>query len=72
VRPLTYSSAAVKAGVLLVVALARQGLAAPGDLDTSFGEGGTVVTDVASSNSEAAAAVAVQADGKIIGTGQGA
>jgi uncharacterized delta-60 repeat protein len=69
VRPLSYCSAAAQAGVLLVVALARQALAAPGDLDTSFGEGGTVVTDVASSNSEGAAAVVVQADGKIIAAG---
>jgi uncharacterized delta-60 repeat protein len=37
----------------------------PGDLDTSFGQGGTVTTDFAG-HLELARAVAIQADGKII------
>ena len=39
-----------------------------GDLDPSFGNGGKVVTDF-SSNDDGAAAVAIQADGKIIAAG---
>jgi uncharacterized delta-60 repeat protein len=44
--------------------------AAPGDLDPSFGEGGKVTTDVGP-GSEMAAAIAIQADGKIVVAGRG-
>jgi uncharacterized delta-60 repeat protein len=43
--------------------------AAPGDLDPSFGSGGTMTIDFASSSVEKAMALAVQADGKLVATG---
>lgn len=40
-----------------------------GSLDTSFGKGGKVVTNFGTDSSEAIAAVAIQADGKIVAVG---
>jgi len=53
--------------VMVVVLGASAAVAAPGDLDTTFGSGGRVTTDVASN--EGAGGVAVQADGKIVVAG---
>lgn len=53
---------------LLVLALTGRSLAAPGDLDTSFGTGGSVTTSFAAGD-DLAYAVAVQADGKILVAG---
>jgi uncharacterized delta-60 repeat protein len=47
---------------------ARAATAAPGDLDPTFGSGGTVTTPIGSSSDEAAA-VAIQADDKIVVAG---
>jgi uncharacterized delta-60 repeat protein len=52
----------------LMVASAVAAAAAPGQLDPSFGAGGTVVTEFPSSYS-GARAVAVQADGRIVAAG---
>jgi len=52
----------------LMVASAVPSAAAPGQLDPSFGAGGTVVTEFPSSYS-GARAVAVQADGRIVAAG---
>jgi uncharacterized delta-60 repeat protein len=52
----------------LLVASAASSAAAPGQLDPSFGGGGTVVTEFPSSYS-GARALAVQADGRIIAAG---
>jgi uncharacterized delta-60 repeat protein len=52
----------------LLVAFAVPSAAAPGQLDLSFGVGGTVVTEFPSSYS-GARAVAVQADGRIVAAG---
>jgi uncharacterized delta-60 repeat protein len=52
----------------LLVACAAAAAAAPGQLDPSFGAGGTVVTEFPSSYS-GARAVAVQADGRIVAAG---
>jgi uncharacterized delta-60 repeat protein len=52
----------------LLVASAVPAAAAPGQLDLSFGAGGTVVTEFPSSYS-GARAVAVQADGRIVAAG---
>jgi uncharacterized delta-60 repeat protein len=54
--------------VAVLVAFAVPAAAAPGQLDPSFGAGGTVVTEFASSYS-GARAVAVQADGRIVAAG---
>jgi uncharacterized delta-60 repeat protein len=51
-----------------VVAFAVPSVAAPGQLDLSFGAGGTVVTEFPSSFS-GARAVAVQADGRVVTAG---
>jgi uncharacterized delta-60 repeat protein len=59
--------ALVLAAALLVV-FAVPSAAAPGQLDPSFGVGGTVVTEFPSSYS-GARAVAVQADGRIVAAG---
>jgi uncharacterized delta-60 repeat protein len=53
---------------VLLVASALPSAAAPGQLDPSFGVGGTVVTEFPSSYS-GARAVAVQADGRIVAAG---
>jgi uncharacterized delta-60 repeat protein len=50
------------------LALAPASLAAPGDLDPSFGSGGTMVTDFGGEYG-GASAVAIQADGKIVVVG---
>ncbi|MDX3539480.1 calcium-binding protein [Streptomyces sp. MB09-01] len=61
-------AAAVVLGLALAVALPGAALAAPGDLDPTFGGGdGMVTTDLGAS--EAAADVAVQPDGKIVAVG---
>jgi uncharacterized delta-60 repeat protein len=52
----------------VVVALAAPSAAAPGQLDSSFGTGGTVVTEFPSSYS-GARALAVQADGRVVAAG---
>ena len=52
----------------VLVAFAVPAAAAPGQLDPSFGAGGTVVTEFPSSYS-GARAVAVQADGRIVAAG---
>ncbi|MEU1163813.1 calcium-binding protein [Streptomyces sp. NPDC005921] len=54
----------------LVLALPGTAVAAPGDLDTGFGNGGTVLTDVG--GTDAANDVAVQPDGKIVSVGSSA
>jgi uncharacterized delta-60 repeat protein len=53
---------------VLLVAFAVPAAAAPGQLDPSFGVGGTVVTEFPSSYS-GARAVAIQADGRIVAAG---
>ena len=53
---------------LLVVFAVASAQAAPGDLDTSFGTGGKVVTDFGAGN-DYAAAVAIQPNGKIVAGG---
>jgi uncharacterized delta-60 repeat protein len=58
------------AAVLLVALLAASAQAAPGDLDTSFGIGGKVVTAFGP-GSNSVAAVVVQPDGKIVAAGAG-
>ncbi|MEJ7623011.1 MAG: hypothetical protein WKF34_03380 [Pyrinomonadaceae bacterium] len=52
----------------LILALPILILAAPGDLDLSFGSGGKVVTPIGSSN-DFAQSVAMQSDGKIVAAG---
>jgi uncharacterized delta-60 repeat protein len=42
---------------------------ADGSLDTNFGSGGTVLTDIDGDNTEAAYSVAIQSDGKIVAAG---
>ncbi len=46
-----------------------RGLAAPGDLDFSFGQGGRVLTDLQNGSRDIARGVAVQADGKVLVAG---
>jgi len=53
----------------LGVGLASPGIAGPGALDPSFGSGGIVVTDFNGSIDDAAFAIAVQPDGKILAAG---
>src|SRR3954452_21919097 len=56
----------------LYVALPSMALALPGDLDRSFGSGGSVITRGANVNNlDIAMAMAVQADGKIVVVGRG-
>jgi uncharacterized delta-60 repeat protein len=62
---ISYTALATAAAV---AAAAAPAAAAPGQLDTSFGSGGTVVTQFPSSYS-GARAVAVQADGRIVTAG---
>ena len=52
----------------LILSLAHTAQAAPGDLDSSFGNGGKVTTDFLGKE-DGAAAVAIQADGKIVVAG---
>jgi hypothetical protein len=56
-------------GFAVVGALSCVGVAsaAPGDLDTSYGQGGTAIIDFGSS--AAINALAMQSDGKVIGVG---
>ena len=56
------------AAVGVVAALAHPAVAAPGDLDTTFGTGGLVRTDVTTVG-DAAYGVAVQADGRVVAVG---
>ncbi|MFC5662086.1 calcium-binding protein [Kitasatospora misakiensis] len=56
------------AGLLLVLAVPGAALAAPGDLDPTFGTGGRVTTDFGGGSDEAHGVV-VQADGKIVVAG---
>src|SRR5688572_25162703 len=65
----TTSKRAVRLGLLIGVVAAASGwlLAAAGDLDPTFGSGGVVLTDApAPYCCEAANAVAIQPDGKIV------
>ncbi len=56
--------------VCAMFAAATGALAAPGDLDPTFGAGGIVTTDITGSNDDdSATAVAIQADGKIVVAG---
>ena len=59
-------------GLLLCVCVALGGpavaLAAPGDLDPSFGSGGTVITSFG--GADVASAVAIQTDGKLVVAGR--
>jgi uncharacterized delta-60 repeat protein len=59
---------AVVVAAVSVVAFAVPSVAAPGQLDPSFGAGGTVVTEFPSSSS-GARAVVVQADGRVVAAG---
>ena len=43
--------------------------AAPGDLDSSFGNGGVVLSDLGASSDDSASAVAIQANGKVVVAG---
>ena len=52
----------------VVAAIARPALAAPGDLDATFGTGGLVRTDITAVG-DAAYGVAVQPDGRIVAVG---
>ena len=54
--------------IVLVALMVATVLAAAGDLDTTFGTGGIVTTDLGSSDDEAADVV-IQADGKIVAAG---
>ena len=62
--------AAIVTGAVICLLLAVPGsaLAAPGDIDASFGASGKVTTDIGSGN-DVADAVAVQADGMIVAAG---
>jgi uncharacterized delta-60 repeat protein len=51
--------------LLIILSLSITARSAPGDLDTSFGTGGKVITDVNNQRNEARKAV-IQSDGKII------
>ena len=53
---------------LLIAVGAHPVVAADGDLDTSFGTGGKVTTEVGSGTDEARS-VAIQSDGKIVAAG---
>ena len=55
--------------VCVFAAIPSAGLAAAGDLDPTFGSGGTVTTAIGSSD-DVAVAVTVQADGRIVAAGQ--
>jgi len=59
---------AVVVAMVSVVAFALPSVAVPGQLDPSFGAGGTVITEFPSSYS-GARAVAVQADGRVVAAG---
>lgn len=56
-----------KIELVTMVALAR--LAADGSMDTSFGTGGRVLTEVSGTSESGARALAIQADGKIVMAG---
>ncbi|MFJ3788744.1 calcium-binding protein [Kitasatospora sp. NPDC090091] len=60
--------AAAAAGLLLALSAPGVAVAAPGDLDATFGTGGRVTTDFGGATSDADA-VAVQPDGKIVAVG---
>jgi uncharacterized delta-60 repeat protein len=57
---------ALAAASVLVVAPASSAVAAPGDLDASFGTGGTVVTQYPDSHSVGPTSVAVRPDGGVV------
>ena len=60
---------AVAAASMLVVAPAGSAVAAPGDLDASFGTGGIVVTEFPDSESVRQSSVAVRPDGGVVVAG---
>ncbi|WP_351234945.1 calcium-binding protein [Streptomyces sp. NPDC002133] len=69
-RPRSSRAGAVAAlGAALVLVCPGVALAAPGDLDPTFGTDGKVTTDFGG-NSDLAFAVAVQADGRIVTAGE--
>ena len=59
----------VAAGAAVACLVVGVASATPGDLDTTFGTGGKVLTDFGSSSNDIAQAVAVQEDGKIVVAG---
>jgi uncharacterized delta-60 repeat protein len=67
-RPLARLADCLLATSFLSAALASPALAAPGDLDTSFGGDGRVTTNF-TANFDGAEGVAIQADGKIVAAG---
>lgn len=69
-RPLFLFPRVTTSAILAMAILATSwAMAAPGDLDTSFGTSGKVTTDIASSSSDGAVDVAVQPDGKVVVAG---
>jgi uncharacterized delta-60 repeat protein len=62
-------AAVVLIACLAVVGSARPLWAAPGSLDTSFGNGGLVLTNFAQASSDQAFAIVTQPDGKLIVAG---
>jgi uncharacterized delta-60 repeat protein len=55
--------------LILMLCVLQETQAAPGDLDTSFGNGGKVSTSIASTGGEQINAIAIQSDGKIVAAG---
>lgn len=72
-KPATFSPARRMAGLLCVIILCAlftvsNVMALPGDLDTGFGSGGIVTTDIGG-NEDRIHALALQSDGKIVAAG---
>jgi uncharacterized delta-60 repeat protein len=63
-------AAVVLIACLAVVGSARPLWAAPGSLDTSFGNGGLVLTNFAQASEDGAFAAVIQPDGKIVAAGE--
>jgi uncharacterized delta-60 repeat protein len=68
-RRATFRTLLALAILAVQVVFSPSALAAPGDLDTTFGSSGTVLTDFGSGNPDFASAVAIQEDGKIVVAG---
>ena len=62
------STVTLGGALVVIIATASPGAAAPGDLDPSFGRDGKVTTDFAGGGDQAQA-VAIQGDGKIVAAG---
>ncbi|MDE2180609.1 MAG: hypothetical protein KGJ40_07160, partial [candidate division NC10 bacterium] len=56
--------------IFLITLIVRPAQAADGDLDPTFGAGGTVTTDFSSSSSDWAFALILQPDGKLVAAGR--